>query len=47
MLLYWVSRLWLKTHRGEMHDDPLVYAVTDRASRYIGVALAVILLAAI
>jgi 4-hydroxybenzoate polyprenyltransferase len=47
VLLYWVSRLWLKTHRGEMHDDPLVYAVTDRASRYIGVALAVILLAAI
>jgi 4-hydroxybenzoate polyprenyltransferase len=47
VLLYWVSRLWLKTHRGEMHDDPLLYAVTDRASRYIGLATAVILLAAI
>ena len=47
VLLYWVSRLWLKTHRGEMHDDPLVYAVADRASRYIGLAAAAILLASI
>lgn len=47
VLLYWVSRLWLKTHRGEMHDDPLVFAATDRASRYIGLAAAAILLAAI
>lgn len=27
--LYWVSRLWMKTHRGEVHDDPVVFAVRD------------------
>jgi len=44
VLLYWISRLWLKTARGEMHDDPLVYAIKDRASWYLGAASAVILL---
>jgi len=32
LLLYWISRVVLTTHRGGMDDDPLVYAVTDRAS---------------
>lgn len=31
-ILYWISRIWMKTHRGEMHDDPVVFAVTDRQS---------------
>ena len=31
-LIYWLSRLWIKTTRGEMHDDPIVYAVTDKGS---------------
>jgi 4-hydroxybenzoate polyprenyltransferase len=34
-LLYWVARLWLKTSRGEMHDDPLVFALRDRGSRVV------------
>lgn len=32
-LMYWISRLWIKTVRGEMHDDPLVYTLRDRSSR--------------
>ena len=32
-LVYWLSRLWIKTSRGQMHDDPLVYALRDRGSR--------------
>ena len=32
MLLYWISYLWLMAHRGRMTDDPLVFAVRDRAS---------------
>jgi len=32
LLLAWISRVWLLTHRGEMHDDPVVFAVRDRAS---------------
>ena len=32
-LIYWVSRLWIKSARGQMDDDPVVYAVRDRTSR--------------
>jgi len=32
-LVYWLSRLWIKTSRGEMHDDPVVYAMKDNVSR--------------
>ncbi|MGH8584604.1 MAG: UbiA family prenyltransferase [Gammaproteobacteria bacterium] len=31
--IYWLSRLWIKTVRGEMHDDPVVFAMRDRGSR--------------
>lgn len=34
-LLYWIGRMWLKTGRGEMHDDPLVYSMRDRGSQFI------------
>jgi 4-hydroxybenzoate polyprenyltransferase/phosphoserine phosphatase len=32
-LIYWLARLWIKTSRGEMHDDPVIYAIKDRGSR--------------
>jgi 4-hydroxybenzoate polyprenyltransferase/phosphoserine phosphatase len=32
VLLYWISRLALKTHRGLMLDDPIVYALRDTKS---------------
>jgi hypothetical protein len=32
LMTYWLSRVWLKTSRGKMHDDPLVYAIKDRIS---------------
>jgi len=28
-LIYWLGRLWIKTSRGVMDDDPLVYALKD------------------
>ena len=33
VLLYWLSRCVLLTHRGEMHDDPVVFALRDRTSQ--------------
>lgn len=39
LLLYWITRLWLKAHRGEVPQDPVVFALTDRTS-YIAGALA-------
>jgi 4-hydroxybenzoate polyprenyltransferase len=38
LLLYWISRVWIITHRGGMHDDPVVFALRDRSSRWIGAA---------
>jgi 4-hydroxybenzoate polyprenyltransferase/phosphoserine phosphatase len=29
MMLYWISRMWLLTRRGEMHDDPVVFTIRD------------------
>lgn len=29
---FWVANLWLKAGRGQMHDDPVVFALRDRAS---------------
>ena len=31
-LLLWVGRIWLLTRRGEMNEDPVVFATHDRAS---------------
>lgn len=32
ILLYWISRMWLLAHRGEMDDDPIFFAIKDKAS---------------
>jgi len=46
LMLFWVCRVWLKTHRGEMHDDPIVFAASDRTSLLVGACLGGILLLA-
>jgi 4-hydroxybenzoate polyprenyltransferase/phosphoserine phosphatase len=47
LLLYWISRVWLLAHRGQLHDDPVFFAVKDATSYIIGaLALAVLWLAA-
>jgi 4-hydroxybenzoate polyprenyltransferase len=37
ILLYWVSRIWLLAARGQMHDDPVLFAVRDGASYFMAV----------
>lgn len=36
VMIFWISWVWLKAHRGEMHDDPLVFAFRDSASLAAG-----------
>jgi 4-hydroxybenzoate polyprenyltransferase len=36
LMLYWISRAWLIAHRGQMHDDPIVFAMKDRPSWLVG-----------
>lgn len=47
IMLYWISRIWMQTHRGNMHDDPLVYALKDRTSLITGAMAAVVLALAV
>ena len=35
LLLFWISRIWLIAHRGEMHDDPVFFAAKDKVSWFI------------
>jgi 4-hydroxybenzoate polyprenyltransferase len=42
-LLYWITRLWFFAHRGEMNDDPLVFAIKDPMSYVLGITVAVLL----
>lgn len=35
LLLYWISRIWMLAFRGQMHDDPIVFAIKDRLSLLI------------
>jgi 4-hydroxybenzoate polyprenyltransferase len=32
ILMYWIGRVWLITGRGQMHEDPIVFAISDRIS---------------
>jgi 4-hydroxybenzoate polyprenyltransferase len=45
LLIYWLNRVWLLAARGQLDDDPVVFAMRDRVSLAVGaavVALAVI-----
>ncbi len=43
VLLLWLSKVWMLASRGELHDDPVVYAITDRRSLLLGVLMAAVI----
>jgi hypothetical protein len=40
LLLYWISRVWLLARRGAMHEDPVLFAIEDRHSHLLFLAMA-------
>ena len=46
LMLYWISRLWLLAHRGDLHEDPLVFALRDPPSYLVAAATALVMFAA-
>jgi 4-hydroxybenzoate polyprenyltransferase len=46
VMLYWIMRLWIKTSRMEIHDDPLMFAIKDPASWAVAFAIGCIALGA-
>ncbi len=46
ILLFWVSRVLMISNRGQMHDDPVVFALRDPVSQLAGVASVAAIVAA-
>ncbi len=46
MMILWLSRVWLLASRGKLNEDPVVFALTDRMSLLIGLAVAAVVLLA-
>ncbi len=42
LMILWLSRVWLLASRGELDEDPVIFAVTDRISWLIGLAVVAI-----
>jgi 4-hydroxybenzoate polyprenyltransferase len=43
VLLLWLSQVWMLTSRGEMNEDPVVFAITDRRSLLLGALMAAVI----
>ena len=46
VLLFWISWMWLQTHRGLMNDEPLIFAIKHKTSLFTGLLFAGLLLLA-
>lgn len=46
LLLYWICRMWHRTVRRELRGDPLLFALSDGTSYFIGALAIVIVLVA-
>ena len=46
-ILYWISRIWLEAARGNIDEDPLVFATSDSVSYKVGVLCLTIMLLAL
>lgn len=46
LLLYWVLRVWFFALRGELHHDPVVFALRDRMSYAVVLGVLLVLLVA-
>lgn len=47
LMIFWQSRVWLLASRGEMDEDPVIFAVTDKLSLAIGMLVVVIAIFAV
>lgn len=47
LFLFWISRMWLITVRGNMTDDPIIFAIKDKTSYFIFLLLGLIIAMAI
>ena len=43
VMLYWIGRIWMITSRGQMNEDPVVFAIRDRVTWLLGCICLVII----
>lgn len=46
ILFLWIGRVWLLCQRGELHDDPVAFAIRDRTSLMLGAVMGLTFLGA-
>jgi 4-hydroxybenzoate polyprenyltransferase len=46
-LLYWIGRFWLIAHRGEVDEDPVLFALKDKISFVVAFVIVVITIVAL
>lgn len=44
LLMYWIGRVWILARRREIHEDPLVFAMTDLTSWVVAILAGALLL---
>ena len=44
VLVFWISWMWFKANRGQMHDDPIIFALRDKTSLVAGVSFIALML---
>jgi 4-hydroxybenzoate polyprenyltransferase/phosphoserine phosphatase len=47
LMILWLCRVWLLASRGELSEDPVLFAITDKMSLLIGAVVAIIVLLAV
>jgi 4-hydroxybenzoate polyprenyltransferase len=47
LLVYWLNRVWLLASRGELDDDPVIFAIRDRISLVVGLCVVVVAILAV
>ncbi|MCF8468099.1 MAG: UbiA family prenyltransferase [Sneathiella sp.] len=43
LVLFWGNHIWVCARRGEIPDDPVVFAIKDKASRLVGISFVIVL----
>lgn len=47
LFAYWITRIWMLANRGQLHHDPVVFALLDKNSYWTGILCALVVYAAL
>jgi len=47
LLMYWISRTWLLSWRGQLSEDPIVFTLRDRVSWIVAALMIILMMVAI